>query len=516
MNTKTHINILFQLLSVFIVCTLSSCSDNDENTIVTPAEIATSVTLNLPSDMLQRIYTDNTEATVLPLLKGESVQLQYIIEPENVTFNDVIWTSSNEKVATVDDNGLVTAISGDGTGYSIVEVKPNSMFSGSGINATLKIVVSNSLVAATSININSDADELYAGDNLQLKATISPSNATYQTVSWSSSDESVATIDMYGLVTAQATTEATTFVVITATALDGSGIKAQKELCIHQTVNPQSVSIAQEYAGYECAINEKSITLPFTTEPADCTTSLIEWTSSNTEIATVENGVVTFNQNGIFGEFTITATCPQTGQSSSIKMNLAAGLIRETFHNSNYYSWYNTGTSSHEWHDGYITITTGATNATKQRADIKCFESHTWMHASNYPIFAFRLDDVIDFDNITKRNINIDAVGTSTSGTQYKAIGNGNNKWGIKYKCSDGSHIFIYDLSKQACGTGGLMPTNEVVDFTTLQIKYADMEKAEESLQYNLYWVQTFKSVDELLKYVDSEGLTYELEENKL
>ena len=167
MNTKTHINILFQLLSVFIVCTLSSCSDNDENTIVTPAEIATSVTLNLPSDMLQRIYTDNTEATVLPLLKGESVQLQYIIEPENVTFNDVIWTSSNEKVATVDDNGLVTAISGDGTGYSIVEVKPNSMFSGSGINATY---ITSGYLNTSVINVMNGSFPSFRWDGIGLNA----------------------------------------------------------------------------------------------------------------------------------------------------------------------------------------------------------------------------------------------------------------------------------------------------------------------------------------------------------
>ncbi|MBQ4445983.1 MAG: DUF4979 domain-containing protein, partial [Prevotella sp.] len=127
-------------------------------------------------------------------------------------------------------------------------------------------------------------------------------------------------------------------------------------------------------------------------------------------------------------------------------------------------------------------------------------------------IFAFRMDDVKDLGHgITSRNINIDAVGKSASGADYKAIANGNNKYLHDYKCSDGSHVFIYDLSQQACGTGGIMPANETVDFTTLQIKHADMRTVDHQFQYNLYWVQTFKSMADLENYVKSEGLTWEV-----
>ena len=309
-------------------------------------------------------------------------------------------------------------------------------------------------------------------------------------------------------------------VTITATSLDGSNVYGSVEIVVMQIVQPQSITLDQKFAapGYYCAINEKSVEIPFTTVPAECTKSLIEWKSSDESIATVEGGVVKFNQTGNFGDFTITARCPETGQESSVKMSLPAGLIRETFHNPNQYSWYNAkqsgnGTaSSHVWHDGYITITTYKQNATNQRADIRCWDAHTWFHIGNYPIFAFRMDDVKDLGHgITSRNINIDAVGKSASGADYKAIANGNNKYLHDYKCSDGSHVFIYDLATQACGTGGLMPTTETVDFTTLQIKHADMRTVDHQFQYNLYWVQTFKSMADLENYVKGEGLTWEV-----
>jgi len=121
------------------------------------------------------------------------------------------------------------------------------------------------------------------------------------------------------------------------------------------------------------------------------------------------------------------------------------------------------------------------------------------------------MDDVKD-QGISSRNINFDAVGTSESGTQYKAIANGNNKYLHDYKCSDSSHVFIYDLSTQQCGTGGLMPANEYVKFNTLQLKYADMKTATSQLQYNIYWVQTFKSLDDVVKYItDTDNLSYEV-----
>lgn len=510
---------LLLMLGVASTLVVSSCSDEDAMSDL-PASIApSSIVFDLSADIQQLIYRDKTDADVLPMIKGESVELPYTLAPDNITYRDVIWSSSNPAVATV-DNGKVTAVSGAGTGYSIVQVAPVAMYSGSGVYCNLKILVVDELLAAESITISSETDNVYGGETLQLSSTILPEDATYRTVKWSSSDEAIATVDMHGLVTAALRDELHATVTITATSLDGAGVVASKVITVDKRVPPEDVTIDQTYSvdnGYVFAIADKGITLKYTTVPEDCTKSLIEWTSSDESIAKVDGGVVSFNQEGIFGDVTITATCPDTKKSSSVKLHLEEGLVRELFRDKNNYAWYNaaqTGngtSSSHVWHDGKVTVTTYTQNATKQRADFKCWSAKTWLHAGNYPIMAIRMDDLKDMPGVTARNITLDASG-SCAGTNFSGGLNGNNnQWLNDYKCSDGSHVFIYNLSTQKWANGGILPTTALATFPTLQFKYADIGTLTTQVEYNVYWVQTFKTLDDVKAYIESEGLTYEV-----
>lgn len=515
-----------QILKYGFACVLlataalqTSCSDDDTSSNLYEAIYPSSVSLVLPESVEQYIYTDaSSGSNTLPLVKGDQVQLGYSLLPADVTFNEVSWSSSNEAVVTIDENGLATAVGSGTNGYSIIQVAPSVFYSGSGIYSTLRIKVDDTLIPAESVTLSAESTQVYAGESVQLSASILPANATYQTLNWSSSDETVATVDRNGLVTGVPNENTSSPVTITATSMDDAQVVGTIEITVLQIVQPEEVTIDQAYSvdnNYACAIADKKLTLNFTTVPEDCTKSLIEWTSSDESIATVEGGVVTFNQNGTFGEFTITATCPETGNSASIRLNLAAGLIRELFHDENNYTWYNAqqsgnGTSSsHEWHDGYVTVTTYAQNATNQRGDFKCWEKTSWIHTGNYPFFAIRMEDVRDKYGVS-RNINLDTSGTCDGVTYRGNVGGNNNKWAYDYECSDGSHVFVYDLSTQSFATGGVLPTTSVASFTTLQIKYADMRTATEQLTYNVYWVQTFKTLDDIKKYIESEGLDYE------
>ena len=351
-----------------------------------------------------------------------------------------------------------------------------------------------------------------------MQASILPANSTYKTVKWSVDDENAASIDSKtGVLTAKQASAISTLVTVKATALDGSNVAGEKVIKVKRIVTPENVTIDQAYAaekGYYCALNEKTLNLNYTTVPAECTTSLLKWSSSDESVATVDAGVVTFKG---FGTFTITAATPD-GKSSSINLNIPLGLIRETFHNEKHYSLYNAkqsgnGTeSSHVWHDGYITITTYTQNATKQRGDLKWWDTPVTLHAGNYPILAIKMDDVKDQEGISARNLNFDVVGKSESGTDFKALGGGNNKYSGEYKCSDGSHVFIYDLSTVAFGTGGIAPTNEAISFNTFQLKLADIATVTHQIQYNVYWMQSFKSIEDLQSYIKNvDGLTYEV-----
>ena len=184
-----------------VVSTFLSCDDNDEVSPLSKAIYPASVEMIISEDLQQFIYIDDTKVKVLPLVKGEKVELGYSITPDDVTYKEVNWTSSNENVATVDANGTVNAVSGNGTGIAVIQVAPSVYYSGSDVASALKVLVVNSLVSAESITISSDADNVYAGETLQLSAAILPSAATYKTVKWSSSDETVATVNKDGLVT---------------------------------------------------------------------------------------------------------------------------------------------------------------------------------------------------------------------------------------------------------------------------------------------------------------------------
>ena len=507
----------------FIGCAmLSACSkDNDSIPDVAPAICPSVIEMQIPAETAKLIYTDNTGADVLPMIIGETVQLGYTLEPAEATFKNVTWTTSDASIVSVTD-GKVEALSEKGLGYSIVTVAPTGMYAGSGVLSTLKVKVDAHMKQATSVQLSAENTDVYEGEQTVLSYELEPEACTYRTLEWTSSDPSVATVDSKGVVTGVSTGGGVTKVVtITGKTMDGSNVSASIEITVMRIVDPTDVTIDQTVSadnGYAFAINEQGTTLKFTTVPAEATLSQLEWSSSDESIATVDGGNVTFKS---FGEVTITATCPTTGNKSTIKLNVPCGLLRETFHNEKHYSIYDAkqsgnGTStSHEWHDGYLTITTYKANATTERADLKWWDLPAVLHAGNYPIIAIKVDDVKDLykaDGVTARNLNFDVVGTSETGKEFKALGNGNNKYSGDLKCSDGSHVFIYDLSVLSFGTGGLAPTNESISFRTFQLKYADIKTIDHQITYNLYWFQTFKSMDDVKKYVtDVDGLTYEV-----
>lgn len=502
---------------VAVAASLTACSDDDDTTLLTEAIYPSAVQLTLPEEASQLVYTDDTGTEALPMIVGQSYQLKGSLQPDNVTFHDVLWNSSSPENVRVDANGKITAVSGSGFGFAVISITPDPARSGSSINASIKVVVSETVVPAQQIVISSESDELFVGDQLQLSASILPSNATYRTVKWTSSDESVATVDAKGVVTGVNTEPLQSAVTITATTLDGSGVSASKVLYVNKVVPPESVSLSRTFdksSGYLCAINERGLTIDFTTVPAASTVSMLRWESSDESIATVDGGKVTFNTKGVFGDVTIRAICPESGQSDEITLSMPAGLHRELFHNPDHFSWGdNSANMSHTtWHDGYISIE--ATGTSKLRQDFKCYEPAAYFHAGEYPILAFKMDDVRDMPGVTGRNITVDANNATCDGKTFKGGLNGtNNKWLHDYLCSDGSHVFIYDFTEQGWQTGGKLPTTAVATFPTLSVKYADIVGASgNSLTYKVYWIQTFKSLNDLRDYITNvDHLTYEV-----
>ena len=149
------------------------------------------------------------DKTSLELTEGGTGTLIATVEPNNATNRNVTWESSNTSVATVDANGLVTAVS---AGTATITVTTGD----GGKTATCEVTVTAATVPVTGVTLNKTSTSLYVGDTETLTATVEPSDATNKTVTWSTSDASIATVTD-GVVTAVSAGTAT----ITVTTVDG-------------------------------------------------------------------------------------------------------------------------------------------------------------------------------------------------------------------------------------------------------------------------------------------------------
>lgn len=150
----------------------------------------------------------------------ETVQLSATVGTDDATDKGVLWKTSDSDIATVDTNGLVTAVAVGEATISAVAAD------GSGITADCHVVVSPTMVE--SITITPDATTIKKGRQLELTPIVAPKTATDTTLIWSSSNEAVATVNSQGIVSAIAAGN----VEIISTANDGSGAMATVALTI--------------------------------------------------------------------------------------------------------------------------------------------------------------------------------------------------------------------------------------------------------------------------------------------
>ena len=149
----------------------------------------------------------------LSLNSGTTFLLQAATAPATALSNYVAWSSSDESVATVNDNGLVTAVA-SGTCTITCTAKD-----GGGASASCTVSV---VQMVTSITLSHTTLVLQPDGFQKLTATVLPTNANNRGVTWTSSDESVAEVTSNGGVAAIGLGTCT----ITCTAKDGSGVSA--------------------------------------------------------------------------------------------------------------------------------------------------------------------------------------------------------------------------------------------------------------------------------------------------
>lgn len=232
---------------------------------------------------------------------GQSLQLSASVAPETTTDKTVEWSSDNSSVASVSTEGEVTAIA---VGTATITATCGT------VSATCNVTVE--AIASEELILNYTALTLKVNNTQQLTATIYPLNTTDQTVTWTSSNESVASV-VNGLITALMPGEAS----ITATngTLSATCSVIVEEIPAQQVILPES-SISVNVGGVYA--------LTATVLPADVTNATIIWESLNEEIAVVSGGLV---QGVAPGTAIITATCGNAYASCTVAVMQPATSI---------------------------------------------------------------------------------------------------------------------------------------------------------------------------------------------
>lgn len=253
---------------------------------ISPFAIIHSINIRTSNSTLPTSISLNHTTYELPL--NRTLELIPSILPTSTTYKDVVWTSTDESIATVDENGMVTPLA---KGNAIIKC---SMLVDPTKSATCSIEVVDPVVEPESVSLNITSDDIQVDSTLQLTATVLPENTTDKSIAWSSSDDTVATV-VDGLVTA------IDMGACTITATTSNGLTATCDITVYNVL-PTAIDISGDS---ELRVDFTS-QLIATITPSNSSATDIVWSSSAPDIVTVdENGLLT----GISqGDAVITAT----------------------------------------------------------------------------------------------------------------------------------------------------------------------------------------------------------------
>lgn len=241
------------------------------------------------------------DKTSLNIHQGESKSINTTITPINVSNKEIIWSSLDESIATVDSSGNIKGIAPGITG--IIAKTYN------GHIAMCEVIVDS---AVTGISLNNNTLEMEAGNSKALVAAITPDNATIKDVTFTSSVQSVATVDVNGIVKAISAGNT----VITATTVDGKYTSYCRIIVL--PVRVEDVVLNET----ESLTIGQSKTLTPTFAPTTATNKNVTWTSSNGAIVSVD---AKGNIKGLkAGNATITVTSVDGNYTSTCNITVVS------------------------------------------------------------------------------------------------------------------------------------------------------------------------------------------------
>ena len=243
------------------------------------------------------VSLDKSEVVVK---KNNSVTLKATVNPSTLKDKSVTWKSSDESIATVSSTGKVKGIK---SGIVTITCTSNA----TGAKASCKVTVA-------TITLNKKEVAINKGNTVTLKPTVYPSELENKSVTWKTSDKTIATVTSAGVVKGVKIGTA----VITCTS-NATGLSTTCTVTVGYIKLDKTEVILEK---------NKSMTLKATVYPSELEDKSVTWKSSKTTVATVSStGKVTGVKSGTA---VITCTSNATGVSTTCKVTVGFVKLNKT------------------------------------------------------------------------------------------------------------------------------------------------------------------------------------------
>ena len=253
---------------------------------------------------------------VMEINTSQTLGINVLPTNAKISAKDLDWTTSNDEIATVNQLGKVNAV---GVGTATISAKYKEL--------SVSCQVTVNPIYVSSVTLSSKYKIIHPNETMQIVATVNPSSATYKNISWSSSNNEVATINEQGLITGVSEGETT----ITAQA--SNDITKTITIKVQNVIEIEKISLSiNAYDPLSLTLGKYKMTASIYPENADNTTLTFE--SSNVDCVSVDNNgnldckndgsslITVRAENGVSGKMTLTVP---SVEATSIKINVPTG-----------------------------------------------------------------------------------------------------------------------------------------------------------------------------------------------
>lgn len=511
---------------VFIAASLgfASCDkDNDVDGTLEKVDLLSEITIE------KTIYHTGDQS--MCMLPGQEIQMNCVVGSPDALNKNYVWTSSDETVASITPMGyLITKKAGE----AVISVTPEIGFGSQGATPAVVLKVVDSFMYIDEIEMGEEekaaleTDGIWQNQSYQVTVSALPKDATFKRYKWKSDKEDIVTVDQEGVITgigagtATITVTADDFSINPATYTFQVNVKPIVEIESFD-FNENGNDIAELSAlgyGQEIDINTTDV---ISFDPEDATPYLLKWSSSNSNVVSItEDGKLKVNTT-TGGTAELTAT--YNGISKTKIVTVAEGRLWYSFGNG-ITPWSlesNHKSSVFESKDGKTTIKMGTQTDGTNRGDIDFVRSkvsETRLTPKQYPILAMKIKVASNLVQGIKTNgcIKLEILNDADNKIWgvYKGIGDVNTDLN-SFSMIDGEswsstepNVIYFNLPEAKYTRG--VPTDWNQTFIINQLKFVIADYPSTVNQYDIYWVRSFKTIEELEAYVASENATNETE----